>query len=75
MVKYKFIGEDNSFCLELVAYNIKGKHGNYLFKGDIITIPEDKNGIVRAFEESPVFIKVNEDSKKVVKKQKKEDKK
>ena len=73
-MKYKFIGEDNSFCLELVAYGIKGKHGNYLFKGDIITIPKGKEGIVGAFEESPVFVKVNE-PKKVVKKQEKEDKK
>ena len=71
MVKFKFTGEDNSFCMELVAYNIKGQHGNYLFKDDIISIPDDNERILKAFEKSPVFEKVNE-SKKNVKKNKEE---
>ena len=72
MAKFKFIGEDNSFCMELVAYNIKGQHGNYLFKDDIITIPDDNKRIIGAFEKSPVFKKVSESKK--VKKQEKEGK-
>jgi len=72
-MKFKYVGEDNSFCLELVAFRIKGEHGDYLFKGDIITVPDDNDRVIKALRRSPSFEVVDE-PKKAVKKQK-EDKK
>ena len=72
-MKFKYIGEDNSFCMELVAYKIKAEHGNYLFKDDIITVPNDNKRVIDALERSSVFVKVKESVKKVDKKVKKEE--
>ena len=72
-MKFKYVGEDNSFCLELVAFRIKGEHGDYLFKGDIITVPDDNERVIKALRRSPSF-EVFDEPKKAVKKQK-EDKK
>ena len=72
-MKFKYVGEDNSFCLELVAFKIKGEHGDYLFKGDVVTVPDDNKRVINALKRSPSFEVVNT-PKKVVKKNK-EDKK
>lgn len=72
-MKFKFIGEDNSFCLELVAYKIKSPHGDYLFKEDIVDVPDKYERVISALKESAVFEEVTEKTKG--KKDKKEDKK
>lgn len=71
-MKFKFIGENNSFCMELVAYKIKSKHGNYLLNGDIVDVPNKYTRVINALKESAVFVEVNE-VKKVDKKVKKEE--
>lgn len=68
-MKYKFIGENNSFCLELVAYKIKSEHSYYLFSGDVITVPDDNKRVIGALDASPVFVKIKNNSKKNVKKE------
>lgn len=62
-MKFKFIGEDNSFCLELVAYKIKSPHGDYLFKGDVIDVPDNLDRVISALSESAVFEEVKTSSK------------
>ena len=74
-MKFKFIGENNSFCMELVAYRIKSKHGNYLFKGDIVDVPDNLERVITALKESAVFVQVDDSKKVIDKKEKKEDKK
>lgn len=72
-MKFKFIGEDDSFCLELVAYKIKSPHGDYLNKNDVVDVPEKYDRVITALRNSAVFEEVTEQAK--VKKNKKEDKK
>lgn len=69
-MKFKFLGENESFCLELVRFGIKGKHGDYLNKGDIIEVPNDKKIVIDSLDESGLFARVNE-SKKIIKKENK----
>lgn len=68
-MKFKFIGEDNSFCIELLAYKIVPKD-KYLMKGDIIDVPDNNNVVINSLDASGVFVRVKE-NKKVDKKEKK----
>lgn len=68
-MKFKFIGQDNSFCIELLAYKIVSKD-KYLMNGDIIDVPDDNELVINALDASGVFIRVKE-VKKTVKKEKK----
>ena len=70
-MKFKFIGEDNSFCIELLAYKLVPKD-RYLMKGDIIDVPNDKKVVINSLDASGVFKRVKETTKKV--NTKKEDK-
>ena len=71
MTKYKFIGEDNSFCIELLAYKLVPKD-KYLMNGDIIDVPDtDKyRRVIKALDASGVYKRVK-NTKKVEKKEKK----
>lgn len=71
-MKFKYVGDDNCFCIELLAYKLVPK-GSYLKKGQVIDVPDDNKLVIRALETNGVFIKV-QDNKKVTKKVKKEDK-
>ena len=68
-MKFKFLGEDNSFCMELIAFNIVPK-GKFLMKGDVIDVPEDKERVIRSLNTSGLFqeVKVNQKAKKWEKK-------
>lgn len=68
-MKFKFIGEDNSFCIELLAYKIVPKD-RYLMKGDIIDVPDNNKVVINSLDASGVFVRVKE-NKKVDKKEKK----
>lgn len=57
-MKYKYIGENNTYCLELLAYNIMKKKDK-LKKGQVIDIPEDKTDIISALDASGVFVKLD----------------
>ena len=71
-MKFKYVGDDNCFCIELLAYKIVPK-GSYLKKNQVIDVPDDNELVIRALETNGVFVRV-QDNKKVTKKVKKEDK-
>ena len=70
-MKYKYIGEDDCFCIELLAYKLVPK-GSYLKNGQVIEVPDDLDRVVNALKVSGQFVEVED--KKVIKKTKKEDK-
>ena len=72
-MKYRYIGEDNCFCIELLAYKLVPK-GSYLKRGQIIDIPDDLTRVSNSLEVSGLFVKV-QDYKKVTKKKSKKRKK
>lgn len=67
-MKFKFIGRDDSFCIELVAYGIVPK-GTYMKNGDIIDVPDDKKTVIDSLDASGVFQRII-DKKKVSKRKK-----
>lgn len=68
-MKFKYTGEDDCFCIELLAYKLVEK-GSYLKNGQVIDVPDDLTNVIEALEVSGIFKKVQD--KKV---NKKEDKK
>jgi len=70
-MKFKYIGEDDCFCIELLAYKLVEK-GSYLKNGQVIEVPDDLDRVVNALKVSGQFVEVED--KKVIKKTKKEDK-
>ena len=70
-MKYKYIGEDDCFCIELLAYKLVPK-GSYLKRNQVIEVPDDLDRVVNALDMSGQFVEVED--KKVAKKTKKEDK-
>lgn len=68
-MKYKYIGEDDCFCIELLAYKLVPK-GSYLKKGQVIEVPDDLDRVIDSLDVSGVFVEV-QDNKKVNKKEKK----
>lgn len=66
-MKFKYIGEDNCFCIELLAYKLVEK-GSYLKKGQVIDVPNDLTNVISALDVSGVFERVQD--KKVIKKEK-----
>ena len=68
-MKFKYIGEDDCFCIELLAYKLVEK-GSYLKNGQVIEVPDDLDRVIDSLEVSGVFVEV-QDNKKVNKKEKK----
>ena len=68
-MKYKYIGEDDCFCIELLAYKLVPK-GSYLKNGQVIEVPDDLDRVIDSLNVSGVFVEV-QDNKKVNKKEKK----
>ena len=64
-MKYKYIGEDDCFCIELLAYKLIPK-GSYLKNGQIIDVPKDCTRVIDSLEVSGLFVKV-QDNKTVTK--------
>lgn len=71
-MKFKYIGDDNCFCIELLAYKLVPK-GSYLKNGQVIDVPDDNTLVINSLETNGVFVKV-QDNKKITKKVKNEDK-
>lgn len=67
-MKFKYVGQDDCFCMELLAYKLVPKD-EYLKHGQIIEVPDDLNRVIDSMEVDGNFVKVDE--KKVVKKEKK----
>ncbi len=68
-MKYKYIGEDDCFCIELLAYKLVPR-GSYLKNGQVIDVPDDLDRVIDSLNVSGVFVEV-QDNKKVNKKEKK----
>lgn len=56
-MKYKFIGENNTYCLELLAYNIMSKNDDLKY-GQIIEVPDGNTSLIDALDASGLFNKV-----------------
>lgn len=67
-MKFKYIGDDDCFCIELLAYKLVPK-GSYLKNGQVVDVPDDLTRVIKSLDVSGQFKRVNE-----VKKNKKEDK-
>lgn len=68
-MKYKYIGRDDCFCIELLAYKLVPK-GSYLKNGQVIDVPDDLDRVIKSLDVSGQFVKVQNNKKSV----KKEDK-
>lgn len=68
-MKFKYIGENNTYCLELLAYNIMSKKDN-LKKGQVIEVPDENSVLINALNTSGVFVKLDF-NKNITKKNKK----
>lgn len=66
-MKYKYIGRDDCFCIELLAYKLVPK-GSYLKNGQVIDVPNDLTRVINSLDVSGQFVKV-QDNKKSVKKE------
>lgn len=66
-MKFKYVGEDDCFCIELLAYKLVEK-GSYLKKGQVVDVPEDLENVIASLEVSGQFQKIQD--KKVIKKEK-----
>lgn len=64
-MKYKYIGQNNTFCIELVAYNIMSKKEK-LMNGQVIEVPDDNLVVINSLDASGLFERVQE-AKKVSK--------
>lgn len=57
-MRFKYIGENNTYCLELLAYNIMSKKDN-LKKGQVIEVPDENSVLINALNTSGVFVKLD----------------
>lgn len=69
-MKFRYKGQDNTFCLELLAYNLMEKN-QYLKNGMVIDIPDDNTLVIAALDANGLFERVN-NVKKVKKEENKE---
>ena len=69
-MKFKYVGEDDCFCIELLAYKLVPK-GSYLKNGQVVDVPNDLKNVIASLEVSGQFQKVQDNKKN----NKKEDKK
>ena len=57
-MKFKFIGRNDSYCLELMAFGIE-KKGEYLQNGQIIDVPDTNTTLINSLNASGLFEQVN----------------
>lgn len=68
-MKFKYLGENNTYCLELLAYNIMSKKDN-LKNGQVIEVPDGNTTVIDALNASGQFMKLDF-TKNTTKKEKK----
>ena len=61
-MKYKYVGEDNCFCIELLAYKLMPKD-KLLMKGDIIDVPDDNVHVIKCMKGVSHFQEVKDNKK------------
>lgn len=71
-MKFKYIGQNDTFCLELLAYNIMQKN-EYLQKGQVIDVPDTNTTVIGALNASGLFVPVNVTVNKAKKEKKDKD--
>lgn len=67
-MKFRFTGEDNTFCIELLAYKLV-PNDKYLMKGQVIDVPDDLDIVINSLDASGVFQRVKETKKTTNKKE------
>lgn len=65
-MKFKYIGEDDCFCIELLAYKLVPRD-KYLKNGQVIDVPNKYKRVIKSLQTSGLFIEI-QDNKKVTKK-------
>lgn len=65
-MKFKYIGDDDCFCIELLAYKLVPK-GSYLKNGQVVDVPNDLKNVIASLDVSGQFQRVQD--KKVTKKE------
>ena len=70
-MKFRYNGQDNCFCLELLAFKIMDK-SELLKKGMVFDVPDDNTAVISALDNNGLFERVNTTTKKVKKEEKKE---
>lgn len=66
-MKFKYNGEDDCFCIELLAYKLVPQ-GSYLKKGQVIDVPDDLTDVIASMDVSGVFQRIQD--KKIIRKEK-----
>lgn len=66
-MKYRYKGEDDCFCMELLAYKLVPK-GSYLKNGQVVDVPDDLSVVINSLDASGVFERIQ--NKKVTKEDK-----
>ena len=61
-MKFKYIGEDDCFCIELLAYKLVPK-GSYLKNGQVIDVPNDLKDLIDSLDVSGQFVRVQNNRK------------
>ena len=61
-MKFKYVGEDDCFCIELLAYKLVPK-GSYLKNGQIIDVPSNNDVLINSLNASGLFERVAQVSK------------
>ena len=69
-MKFKYMGEDDCFCIELLAYKLVSRDEN-LKHGQVIDVPNDLVRVIKSLDANGQFVRV-QDNKKVIKKEDKE---
>lgn len=69
-MKFKYMGEDDCFCIELLAYKLVPRDEN-LKNGQVIDVPNDLLRVIKSLDANGQFVRV-QDNKKVIKKEDKE---
>lgn len=65
-MKFKFLGENDSFCIELLAYKLV-PNDEYLKHGQIIDVPDHLDVVINSLDASGLFTRIQD--KKVTKKE------
>lgn len=69
-MKFKYIGEDDCFCIELLAYKLVSRDEN-LKNGQVIEVPDGLTRVVKSLDANGQFVRIK-DNKKIIKKEDKE---
>lgn len=70
-MKFKYIGQDDTFCLELLAYNLMKKNES-LKHGMVIDVPDDNKVVIDALDANGLFKRANVTVNRIKKKESKE---